>query len=389
MKILLASSSSGSRGGGELFLVYLGEALSSRGHDITLWASADPAMDELAAAFDGIGDVVRSPYVNMYRRPGRSLETCLNFATSARIADEWRRHAPEIIHLNKQNLEDGLDLLRACRLSGCPSIATIHLTQTAVYLGAKFAGLRDIVARRSLRRYPGRYTVVQESRRDDLVTVLGDAGRVEVIHNGVPLIDESERVRLRESKREELGLDGNRTLVIGVGRLAPQKRPLLFIEVAGQILRVDPEALAIWIGSGELEEEWDRLVDEKGLTGKIRREPWQTSISPWLCAADVFLHVADYEGMPLALFEAMSARLPCVITPNLLDDMPFLQRDQVIVANGDSRWLDDVTRPERRQTPAANGRELVEQRFSHERMAQAYEQLYEQVIREAGAVRMK
>ena len=32
MKILLASSSSGSRGGGELYLVYLGRALAQRGH---------------------------------------------------------------------------------------------------------------------------------------------------------------------------------------------------------------------------------------------------------------------------------------------------------------------------------------------------------------------
>jgi hypothetical protein len=32
MKILLASSSSGSRGGGELYLIYLGRALAQRGH---------------------------------------------------------------------------------------------------------------------------------------------------------------------------------------------------------------------------------------------------------------------------------------------------------------------------------------------------------------------
>ena len=48
MKILLASSSSGSRGGGELYLLYLGRALAERGHEAMLWASAHPRMNELA-----------------------------------------------------------------------------------------------------------------------------------------------------------------------------------------------------------------------------------------------------------------------------------------------------------------------------------------------------
>ena len=60
MKILLASSSSGSRGGGELYLVYLGRALAHRGHAVTLWASTNPRMDELANTFSGFGQVLRS-----------------------------------------------------------------------------------------------------------------------------------------------------------------------------------------------------------------------------------------------------------------------------------------------------------------------------------------
>ena len=66
MKVLLASSSSGSRGGGELYLVYLGRALAHRGHAVTLWASTNPRMDELANTFSGFGQVLRSGYI----RPG-------------------------------------------------------------------------------------------------------------------------------------------------------------------------------------------------------------------------------------------------------------------------------------------------------------------------------
>src|SRR5688500_16843185 len=78
MKILLVSSSSGSRGGGELYLLYLGRALAQRGHSLTLWASTHTRMDELANSFSGIGEVLRSPYRNTYDHRGRSISSYLD-----------------------------------------------------------------------------------------------------------------------------------------------------------------------------------------------------------------------------------------------------------------------------------------------------------------------
>ena len=78
MKILFASSSSGSRGGGEKYLVYLGRALAERGHEVIGWMSGHARMDEVAAEFAAFGRMVRSNYRNTYDRAGRSLSaTCL------------------------------------------------------------------------------------------------------------------------------------------------------------------------------------------------------------------------------------------------------------------------------------------------------------------------
>src|SRR5579871_1863607 len=139
MRILLASSSSGSRGGGELYLLYLGRALVQRGHTVLLWASNHPRMDELANSFSGIGEVVRSPYRNTYDLRGRSISSYLNLRAVGHLAREWKKARPDILHVNKQNLEDGLDLLHAARRARLPNICTIHLTQSAEYLKAKMA----------------------------------------------------------------------------------------------------------------------------------------------------------------------------------------------------------------------------------------------------------
>src|ERR1044072_2704221 len=98
MKILLASSSSGSRGGGELYLLYLGRALAQRGHTVLLWASDHPRMDELANSFSGVAEVVRSLYRNPYDGGGRSISSYLNPRAAGHPAREWKKARPDILH---------------------------------------------------------------------------------------------------------------------------------------------------------------------------------------------------------------------------------------------------------------------------------------------------
>src|SRR5215467_9063478 len=111
MRVLLVSSGSGSRGGGEGFLEYHANALACLGHEVAMWIPNHPRMDELASRCGKVAAVTRSEYTNTYDHSGRCLTTWLNWPTSRRIAREWAAMEPDVIHINKQNLEDGLDLL--------------------------------------------------------------------------------------------------------------------------------------------------------------------------------------------------------------------------------------------------------------------------------------
>ncbi len=113
MRVLLVSSGSGSRGGGEIFLDYLGEGLSEHGHEVLMWIPKHARMDELATKCARFARIFRADYRNTYDYPARSLSTCFNSGVSRRVAREWNLLRPDIIHINKQNLEDGLDLLPA------------------------------------------------------------------------------------------------------------------------------------------------------------------------------------------------------------------------------------------------------------------------------------
>ena len=380
MKILLASSSSGSHGGGELYLAYLGRALAHRGHAVTLWAAAHPRMDELANTFSGFGQVLRSDYENTYDQPGRSISSYLDLGSARRVASVWREAEPDFIHLNKQNLEDGLDLLRAARQARVPHLCTIHLTQSARWLRAKFATARDFVARRALRHYPGLLVTVLESRRRDLAAFLGASPRLRMIANGVPLFDLARRDAVRAVQRAKLGFSPDDQLFIAVGRMVPQKRPLVFLEKARQIVGVLPDAKFLWVGDGALSTEWDRQVAAQGLGQIIRRLPWHSDVQSLLLAADVFLHVAEFEGLPLAILEAMSAALPCAITANLLAEMPFMTAENSIAIGADHSWMTPLCDPAKRRALGMAARRLAEENFSYEKMGGSYEALYRETL---------
>jgi glycosyltransferase involved in cell wall biosynthesis len=340
-------------------------------------------MDELAARFAEFGAVQRSRYVNTYDRMGRSLASYFATATARRLGEEWAQLAPDIVHLNKQNLEDGLDLLAAARLSARPSLAMIHITQSAVYLEALFARCRDFVSRRALRQFPGPLVTTPGGRERDLAAFLGDASCIRTVFNGVPIPERSAMAEQRPTTRAEIGLHDEELLFLAVGRMTPQKRPQFFLDLAQRIHRELPTARFLWLGDGSASAEWDRHVAEKSLGHYVQRLPWQQEVAAYYAAADVFMHVADYEGLAFAILESIAFALPCAITPNLLAEMPFLNSGNSLEIREDLDWLQCVSDPAKREALGNAARQLAEERFSFERMAADYEEIYRAAIQES------
>jgi glycosyltransferase involved in cell wall biosynthesis len=376
MRVLLVSSGSGSRGGVEIILDYLGRGLTNRGHEVLMWIPDHPRMDELAGRCARFARIIRVKYRNTYDYAARSLSTCINWRVSRRIAKEFKRLEPDIIHVNKQNLEDGLDLLRAIRNCAIPSVCTIHLTQNARDLRARAGYLRDRIARQQLNRYQGTLVAVQERRRLVLDEFLGGTTLTRTIYNGVPRVDLAASRHLREAKRRELGLRDSDILVLGLGRMVQQKRPFLFLRMAKELHKRLPATKFVWVGDGLLAEEWRQAISRERLEHVICCAGWQTDVLPYLRASDVLLHLAGFEGLPLAVIEAMAAGLGCAITKDLTVEVPFFTTKNVLIADDVQSLAETLRNPAALACVAEAGRRLVEDALSVEKMAESYEQLY-------------
>ena len=386
MRILFVSSSSGSRGGGEFFIVYLAEALKQLGLEVGLWMSDDPQMHGIASLFEKTGPVFRNPYKNTFLRKTRSFSHLMPLGSGLdKIRNQWSKFRPDVIHLNKQCLEDGLDLLQLADSQHTPHGCTIHITQTAVELKAFMAPLRDHISRRALTRYGGELWAIAKNRGIELQQFIGDSKQVKCIPNGVriPVEDviERERERMRSEYAERLKTNGS--IAVSVGRLEQQKDPFRFLEIVSQWKSREPNLSAIWVGDGSLREAFEKQISKMGAGDWINCVGWQEDAAPFLCIADVYVHPARFEGLPFALLEAMAHGLPCVISPELAADLTDIPRDIWILATENSAdWLPKLLDPQALRKRGMQTRELAKQSFSTEAMARSYIGLYEGLLKQ-------
>ena len=106
--------------------------------------------------------------------------------------------------------------------------------------------------------------------------------------------------------------------LLAVGRIEPEKAPLLLVEAFAELERRRPGRFRLtWAGDGRLERDVRErvaalgLVDRVSLLGYVRVGPELVELYR---RAGVFVHVAVTEGVPQAIVEALATGTPVVAT---------------------------------------------------------------------------
>lgn len=118
----------------------------------------------------------------------------------------------------------------------------------------------------------------------------------------------------RTAARAALRLRPDDPVVLSTGRLTAVKGQRYLVEAAALLAPDHPGLQVVILGEGELREELEELVAERGLTGSVHLPGHRADARMLLDAADVFALPSRAEGMPLTLIEAMEARVPVVAT---------------------------------------------------------------------------
>jgi glycosyltransferase involved in cell wall biosynthesis len=175
-----------------------------------------------------------------------------------------------------------------------------------------YQGLAD----RLLARLTDRAIAVSGSTRDFLVRQRHvPAERVRLIWNGAPLLEFAPRpAAAARALRREIGLPEDAPVVGAIGRLSEQKAHRTLLEAAPHVLAARPETRFLIVGDGDQAAALQAQARQAGIAERVVFAGHRTDVPDLLSALDVFCISSNYEGTPLALFEAMAAGRAIVST---------------------------------------------------------------------------
>jgi glycosyltransferase involved in cell wall biosynthesis len=308
--------------------------------------------------------------VVVFGRRGRFDPTLL-----FRLASWFRRNRAAVVHTHLFTADTYGRI--AARLAGVPAVfCTVHnivnpwksivhktIDWTLARLSTRVIGCSDEVAQ----------TLVQ---RDHL-----PPKRIAAIRNGIDL-------RRFESisgtgVREEFGVTADQVLIGIVGRLHPQKAHQ---DLFAALARLDGATLdklvCLVIGDGDLRQTLEAEVRRLNLTGRVVFTGLRRDVPRLMNALDLFVMSSHWEGLPIAMLEAMACAVPPLSTavggvPDVIEDGV----NGVLVKAGDVPALTVqiqrlVADADLRSRLGAKAKEDVLRRYDVVRTAEAYDALY-------------
>jgi len=273
---------------------------------VSLAAGLDPARFdcEVVSLFDAFSDgfepLLEAAGIRVHhlgKRPGLDLRIL------ARLASVIRSFRPEIVHTHSYVLRYALP---ARLLTGGGRIVhTIHNQAQQETGDAWGPWVQRAANRAGVRTVAVSFSVAQSYR--ELYRRPPDT----VICNGIDLDRFRPSVGTWKSAN---GFSSTDHLVVSVARLEPQKNPMALIGAFTTALGGDPAWHLLMVGDGSLRSEAEARAQALGMERRIHFLGVRFDVDALLPECDIFAMASQWEGMPMAIIEAMAAGLPVVGT---------------------------------------------------------------------------
>jgi glycosyltransferase involved in cell wall biosynthesis len=351
-------------GGAEMMIFRLSEELRQRGHTVVPVLPRD-GVGWLGDLFRGAGS---SPETFWLKRP-------IDPTAVGRLMQLFRRHEIDVVHSHEFTM--GVYGAAAARLLAIPHVMTMHGSSTIS------DALRRRLALRWAMRRSAHTVAVSNATRLQFARELGvRESAFTVIHNGVPLAS-----GCAEQVRREFGCTQNDIVILAVGNLDTRKNHRLLLEA---LVRLQHDGLAVpWkviIAGGRGGDQHEQLLEyvrSQRLQDRVHIVTERNDITDLQALADIFAMPSLWEGLPMALLEAMVAGKAIVASATAgIPEAIVNGREGILVPPGDLDALASglrtlLTEPVRRRELAAAGLARAHREFTVNVMADGYLTLYE------------
>ena len=173
--------------------------------------------------------------------------------------------------------------------------------------------------------------------------------------------------------------DSGPPVVLGVGRLVPQKDFRTLIEAFRRVLAERPCRLLI-LGEGPMRAELEGQVQALGLDDRVSLPGWAENPYAFMARAGLFVLSSRHEGFPGALVEALACGCPAVSTDCPAGPSEILEDPDLLAPVGDPEALARVILRALARPADKAALRTSAARFSMERAVDGYEALISDVL---------
>ena len=355
-------------GGAEMVVLRLSSELRARGNEVVP-VLLHGGLGWLGARYREAGFDPQMVHL------GRSW---IDFACVRELHALFRAQSIDVVHSHEFDM--AVYGAAAAKRAHVPHVVTMHGGITVTK-----SMKRRIALRWAMRRTNATVAVSAATQKQFAQDLGLDAGAFQVVHNGVPVaVGDPTRVR------KEFNFADSDVVILAVGTLERNKGHHLLLEalvrLGGAAAGVPWKLIIAGGRGGDQQQPLLEYVRAQGLDGRVHIVTGRSDIADLQALASVFAMPSLWEGLPMAVLEAMVAGNAIVASatggiPEAIDD----GRDGVLVPPGDVGRLSEalgrlLADPQRRSQLGSAARARAQREFVASVMAERYESLYRQAL---------
>jgi glycosyltransferase involved in cell wall biosynthesis len=355
-------------GGNEEVLLLLIAGLDRDKWRPVLFHRPEPGIAQLIEGARGLGVKTQAvPWLRGWRAPA-------HLVTFVRML---RAEKPAIFHASLHWPLAGSAGFLAAYLAGVPvKIATVQLFVEQAWSQAL------ILRQRIVSTMVDRYLAVSNGMARDLARVFKiPPHKLTVVFDGIKI----ERFEHPPNATPDLS-GATRPIVMTVARLDRQKGQTFLLQAAALV----PEATFVLVGDGPDRAMLEQQARQLNVADRVIFLGTRQDLPELLASCDLFVLPSLYEGLPLAVMDAMAAGKPVIGTTVTGTEQIIKDHETgILVPPGQPRPLADAIRlllsdPQLALTLACAGQKRVREEFSAEAMVHGVTQVYEELLDKRG-----
>ena len=364
--------------GGPITAVHgFNSALVKKGVDVTVYTTSSGLDGRESRAQEVIIDGVKVRYFDVVKLFDFLGDTGWQFSLEMQQALKKNLKSFDIVSIHGIWNYPPTIALHMCNNTGLPYIVSPHGTLDP-YNIVKKAWKKKMYYHLFIKKYIKKAILhyFTESEASESMKHLNLSNSTAIVPNGIAL-EEFNDLPQKDSLLLKYPILTNKTVILYLGRIHPIKGLDILIDSFAAVLREKPEAYLLLVGGGDSGYElqvrkWikeKKVTDHIIFTGLIHGQEKRDA----LLGSDIFVLPSYSEAFSMSILEAMACRLPVIIT-NKCNFPDVEQKGAGIVVTPEAEPLTRalmglISSPEKRRMMGNKGRQLVEDKFTWDILA--------------------